>query len=171
MGRLLVLDRKNGTQLSRYDVRDFVYPIVNPESDRIYLASNDGLIVCLRDKEYVQPLVYRKAVAQSAEKSLAQRVNQVNDKLSKPITDAGGVKMPFLAYREKLAKDNGLKVFVSSKAFKEAKVDPPDDVMITTPKVDNMALGDVLKSVLKDVGGEYTLIEDTIIISPTKKMP
>ena len=171
VGRLLVLDRKNGTPLSRYDVHEFVYPIVNSETDRIYLASNDGLVVCLRDKEYVRPLVYRKGPAAPTEKSLAERVKEVNDKLAKPMTDAGGEKLAFLAYRERIAKQNDLKIFVSVRAFKDVKLDPPDEVMITTPKVDNMALGDVLKIVLKDVGGEYTLIEDTIIISPVKKMP
>ena len=29
VGRLLVLDRKNGAQLSRFDVHDFVFPVVN----------------------------------------------------------------------------------------------------------------------------------------------
>jgi len=45
---------------SRYDIRDFVFPVVNGATDRIYLASNNGLIVCLHDKDYAQALLYHK---------------------------------------------------------------------------------------------------------------
>jgi hypothetical protein len=56
-GNLLVLDRASGAQLARYTgVRDFLTPISNELTDRIYLASNDGLLLCLRDKDYVRPV-------------------------------------------------------------------------------------------------------------------
>jgi len=55
-GNLLVLDRASGAQLARYTaVRDFLTPISNELTDRIYLASNDGLLLCLRDKDYTRP--------------------------------------------------------------------------------------------------------------------
>jgi outer membrane protein assembly factor BamB len=59
-GRLLVLDRRRGTQLSMYDTRDFVFPVRNEHTDRLYLAANDGLIVCLHDKEYTTPVTMKK---------------------------------------------------------------------------------------------------------------
>jgi outer membrane protein assembly factor BamB len=56
-GRLLLLDRNRGTQLAVYDpARDFVVPISNEMTDRLYLASNDGLLLCLHDREYAVPL-------------------------------------------------------------------------------------------------------------------
>ncbi len=49
--RLLVIDRERGTTLSTYDgTRDFVFPVHNEWTDRLYLAANNGLIVCLHDR-------------------------------------------------------------------------------------------------------------------------
>jgi outer membrane protein assembly factor BamB len=56
-GRLLILDRNRGTQLAVYDpARDFVVPITNEMTDRLYLASNDGLLLSLHDRDYAAPL-------------------------------------------------------------------------------------------------------------------
>jgi hypothetical protein len=55
-GRFLILDKRRGTLLTAYDLRDFVVPLRNETTDRIYLASNDGLIVCLRDRDQTKPL-------------------------------------------------------------------------------------------------------------------
>jgi outer membrane protein assembly factor BamB len=56
-GRLLVLDRARGTELAAYEgARDFVVPIINEMTDRLYLASNDGLLLCLHDRDYSTPL-------------------------------------------------------------------------------------------------------------------
>ncbi|HEV3258776.1 MAG TPA: PQQ-binding-like beta-propeller repeat protein [Gemmataceae bacterium] len=59
-GRLLVLDRIRGTQLSSYDARDFVVPISNEVTDRVFLASNDGLLLCLRDRDYPNPQLMKR---------------------------------------------------------------------------------------------------------------
>ncbi len=65
-GRLLILDKKYGTVLSTYDARDFVVPIANELTDRMYLAANNGLLVCLHDKEYVKPLVMKHEKEETA---------------------------------------------------------------------------------------------------------
>lgn len=66
-GRLLVLDRSRGIQLAIYEgTRDFVFPIPNELTDRIYLASNDGLIVCLHDRDYPAPLRMKTVAAPKA---------------------------------------------------------------------------------------------------------
>jgi outer membrane protein assembly factor BamB len=55
-GRLLILDAARGNTLTSYEgVRDFVVPITNSLTDRIFLASNDGLLICMRDREYAKP--------------------------------------------------------------------------------------------------------------------
>src|SRR5438876_5479099 len=65
-GRLLILDKKYGTVLSTFDTRDFVVPVSNELTDRIYLAANNGLLVCLHDKEYPKPLVMKHIKAAEA---------------------------------------------------------------------------------------------------------
>jgi outer membrane protein assembly factor BamB len=56
-GRMLILDRARGTELGSYDgARDFVVPLSNELNDRIYLASNDGLLVALHDRDYPAPV-------------------------------------------------------------------------------------------------------------------
>jgi len=56
-GRMLILDRARGTQLAVYEgARDFVVPLSNELNDRIYLASNDGLLVALHDRDYPTPI-------------------------------------------------------------------------------------------------------------------
>ena len=143
VGRLLILDRKNGAQLSRFDVHDFVYPVLNADTDRIYLAANDGLIVCLHDKDYPLSLQYNKAVAAPAEKSLKERIQELKDKLAKPISEPEApAAIPFKTFQENLAKKYGLKMFVSEKAFKDQMVPSPSDQMVTPAKVDNKPLGD-----------------------------
>jgi outer membrane protein assembly factor BamB len=59
-GRLLVLDQWRGTYLSGYDTHDYVVPISNEYTDRFYLAANDGLLICLHDREYVTPVQMRR---------------------------------------------------------------------------------------------------------------
>ena len=56
LGQLLVLDYARGTKLSTFDTRAFVVPVGNEVSDRILLASHDGLLICLHDRDYLTPL-------------------------------------------------------------------------------------------------------------------
>jgi len=57
VGNLLVLDHDRGTTLGKLGTRDFVFPIANEWSDRLFLASHNGLLVCLRDHNLKSPLV------------------------------------------------------------------------------------------------------------------
>ena len=168
-GRMLVLDRKNGRQLSRYDVRDYVFPVVNEETDRIYLAANNGLIVCLHDKDYPQALLYHKETPKPpAEKPLQERIQELTDKLAKPISEPEAASpMTFKAYRTRMALQYGLNIFPPQvKVFKDSKLPSPDEMMVTPPKVDKKPLGEAFKEVLKQVNATYTQVEDTIIIGP-----
>jgi outer membrane protein assembly factor BamB len=58
-GKMLVLDYERGKALAAWDARDWVLPIPNVRTDRIYLASNDGQILCLRHRDRVEPLRMR----------------------------------------------------------------------------------------------------------------
>ncbi|AWM42064.1 outer membrane biogenesis protein BamB [Gemmata obscuriglobus] len=65
-GRFLVYDAKRPTNaasnrsapLGSADFGEFNVPVVNTASDRVYLAANNGLIVCLRDAnaKYAKPM-------------------------------------------------------------------------------------------------------------------
>ncbi len=54
-GNLLVLDRGSGQPLGRLFVHDFT-AVSNETNDRIFLTSNDGMILCLHDRDYPTPL-------------------------------------------------------------------------------------------------------------------
>jgi hypothetical protein len=60
-GRLMVIDQARGKELTTLDTRDFVIPIRNDRTDRLYLTANNGLIVCLHDRDYRKPMEMRKA--------------------------------------------------------------------------------------------------------------
>jgi outer membrane protein assembly factor BamB len=55
-GRMLVLDYERGKELAKWDTRDWTVPVSNDVTDRIYLASHDGQIVCLHHRDNAKPL-------------------------------------------------------------------------------------------------------------------
>jgi hypothetical protein len=65
-GYLLVLDQERGTTLGKMDTGAFVVPITNEFTDRLFLASHNGLIVCLRDHDQRTPLVNKKVADMEA---------------------------------------------------------------------------------------------------------
>ncbi len=54
--RLHILDRRRGISLSNIDISSFQYPVVNEENDRLFLAGHNGLLICLHDLEYKNPV-------------------------------------------------------------------------------------------------------------------
>jgi outer membrane protein assembly factor BamB len=86
-GKLVVLDRVRGTILSGLEMRDYVVAVPNDVTDRIYLAANDGLIICLHDRAYPQPLLVRTGQkAKAAAPPAAPR--------PRPADEGGGVAPP-----------------------------------------------------------------------------
>lgn len=59
-GRLLVIDTVRGSTLSAYDISGFTVPVTNEVNDRLYVAANSGLLLCLRDRLRVKPEITRK---------------------------------------------------------------------------------------------------------------
>jgi len=60
MGRVHVLDRKTGTQLSTFPVSGQLL-LTNTENDRIYVATPTGTIQCLREQELTEPVFHSTA--------------------------------------------------------------------------------------------------------------
>ena len=87
-GRLLVLDRKRGVKLSTLPTHHFRFPVVNELTDRLYLASNDGLIVCLRDRDQIRQIRHRYALEQASSpilKLLEQKATEEPGKPTAPV--------------------------------------------------------------------------------------
>jgi outer membrane protein assembly factor BamB len=59
VGNTLVLDYHRGRTMAVWDTRDWVVPLANDLTDRIYLASHDGQIMCLRHRENAKPMQHR----------------------------------------------------------------------------------------------------------------
>lgn len=58
-GRLYVVDSRRGTTLATHDLSDWAISIANEWTDRIYLAANDGQVMCLRRKDLVKPMIMK----------------------------------------------------------------------------------------------------------------
>ncbi len=56
---LLVLDRARGLKLSSIDISGYNFPIVNQMDDRIFLAAQNGSLLCLYDKGYRRPVLQK----------------------------------------------------------------------------------------------------------------
>jgi len=68
-GNLLIVDKETGGIAGQLSTGDGVFPIVNEQSDRIFLVSDTGLVQCLHEIGANEPTLYRKmATEEEAEK-------------------------------------------------------------------------------------------------------
>jgi outer membrane protein assembly factor BamB len=170
-GRLLVLDRATGKQLSHYDAfRDFAFPIANEANDRLILAANNGLVVCLHDREYEKPLVNR--TYNFASKVAPDRVKAVQEKLARKVSErGGGDAMPLGEVLDGFKKRYGLDVLASNRPFIDAGLQPVLDKKVTQPRVENLEISEVLKGILTQVGATFEVVGDVVVVLPAKKGP
>jgi outer membrane protein assembly factor BamB len=162
-GRLLVLDHRLGHRLSIYDTRAFPVPVVNEQTDRLYLAANNGLIVCLHDKEYVKPVRHRKY----DEGDFAS----VEEKLARKITDPGAKAAPLSAVLDGLRAKYNLAIVIAEPKFQEANRDSPANLPVDFPKVENRPLSEVLRQILDKVNATYEIVGEDIVVIPAKGKP
>jgi outer membrane protein assembly factor BamB len=59
LGNVLLLDQKDGHQLGAFSMRLFPIRVANDRTDRMYFASNRGLVVCVREREREFPLFHK----------------------------------------------------------------------------------------------------------------
>ncbi len=169
-GRLLILDRVRGFLLSRFDVRDFVVPVVNEQTDRLYLAANNGLILCLRDIDYPLPQRERIISTREAEagKTPDERARDLKDRLSKPANLNYPEPQPLNRFLDDLRKNQGIKSFFSEKSYREEnKQPPPPDVKVKVQK--KPTLGEVIQDVLSQIDATYYQLGDQLFIIPKPK--
>jgi outer membrane protein assembly factor BamB len=165
LGRLMVLDRRLGHTLSIYDVRDFVFPVANEITDRLYLAANNGLIVCVRDKEFTAPIRHHRI--------LEQLLDRIRTVLDTPITDPGSeAKLVTLAETlDAVGTKYKLKFTIADRAFRDLGLEPIGAKLVRFPKVENKPLGEVIQQILTPLGATYEIIEDTVLIIPGVPQP
>jgi hypothetical protein len=67
VGRLRVLNAQTGAWLDTIDTRNLPIKLVNSDTDRLYLASDTGLLQCLHEQELVEPLQHRARTSAPAQ--------------------------------------------------------------------------------------------------------
>ena len=162
-GRLLVLDRARGHKLSGYDTHFFHVPVINEVTDRIYLAANSGLIVCLHDKDYATPYRQRRAEEEAS--------NPTNTILGRPITEPAGKPTILRDMLDTLKQKYKINFLIADRAFKDAGREQPGAKLVQFPKVTEAPLGDALNQMLKPIGATIEVISDTVVIIPAAAAP
>jgi outer membrane protein assembly factor BamB len=65
-GLLTVIDRSRGIPLQKLNTRDYTYVMANDQTDRVYMASNNGALVCLFDRANAAPKRHPKGTVTAA---------------------------------------------------------------------------------------------------------
>jgi outer membrane protein assembly factor BamB len=68
---VLLLNRSNGKQVGAIALRGFPMRIANDRTDRLYLASDRGLVLCLRERERDYPLFHKQPEKRPVEPEIA----------------------------------------------------------------------------------------------------
>jgi outer membrane protein assembly factor BamB len=95
--KLLTLDRLRGTVINQWDASAFAHFLTNTDNDRVVLANDDGLVLCLRDRDpaaakpsdyRTQPDLQPKTPAPTAEKPAEKEQDRDEQpKEDKPMKD------------------------------------------------------------------------------------
>ncbi len=75
LGRLVILDRATGRKIDTLPINGVGLKVANTDTDRIYFASESGLIQCLRETTQAQPIQHGKE-RKDAWKAEASRVTE-----------------------------------------------------------------------------------------------
>lgn len=157
-GRLLVLDRKRGVTLSMLDTTGFRVPVVNDVTDRLYLAANDGMIVCLHDVDQKEPIRQRL--------SLEEANSPVLKNLAQNVTEPGGKEVPLRQALLEMRKKYRVNFVPNQRAFKAANLPDPEERMVKLPRMENKPLKDYLARVLAQANATYQVVDQTVFIVP-----
>ena len=65
-GQLVVVSRDRGNRLHTLDTSTYTHTLANDQTDRVYLASNSGSLICLHDRAYPTPLRVKTTEEQPA---------------------------------------------------------------------------------------------------------
>lgn len=79
IGRFNVIDGRRGTTLATLNLSTWAIPVVNEWTDRVYLAANDGQVMCLRHRDLKNPLVMKTLEAPKAKEEKKPMVDPKKD--------------------------------------------------------------------------------------------
>jgi len=79
VGRFFVLDARRGATLAKVDFFDWTIAMANEWTDRIYLAANDGQIMCLRHRDLAKPLIVKSFEPVPAPKDVKKKDEKKDD--------------------------------------------------------------------------------------------
>jgi outer membrane protein assembly factor BamB len=156
-GRLLVIDRRRGLTLSTADLRAFRVPVPNTVTDRLYLVANNGLIVCLHDRDLPRPFSHR---------ALDEQVDPLRKKLSMPFTSKGEKPAPLADVLTRLAAKAGVKTRLVEGAFRAQGIENIGAKMVAIPASNRKPFGEVLREVLEQANAFFEPEDDTLLILP-----
>jgi outer membrane protein assembly factor BamB len=71
LGNVLLLDQKDGHQIGAFSMRLFPIRVANDRTDRMYFASERGLVVCIREREREFPLFHKSPEKKPVEPDVA----------------------------------------------------------------------------------------------------
>jgi outer membrane protein assembly factor BamB len=160
-GRLLILDRKRGVQLSWLDTTAFRVKIVNETTDRLYLAANDGLILCLHDRDQKEPIRHRKKFEDAG--------SPMNKILSEVVKAPEGKGEPLRAFLERMQKTYKVRYVILEKDFKDAELPVPLDKEVKTPASDDKTLREYIQKTLEQVDATFEVAAETVFVKPRPK--
>lgn len=106
-GRLRILDRKNGSPLDSMPTEMLNIQVINGQTDRIFLATDTGLVQCLHEIEQVAPVQYnasRKLPLNDEELPKPKKGKAAGEDGEKPAHKPAAKAAP----KKKAADDTGL---------------------------------------------------------------
>ena len=166
-GRLMVLDRALGTQLSFYEpFRDYTFPVANQTTDRLLLAANDGTLVCLHDREYEKPVQHRPFEVAARPGGGAK---SLEEKLARKVTEKGAEAMPLVDALKGCTARYGVDFRIDDRAFADAGLPRVDTKPVLQPRVESQEVREVLKNILSQVGATTKIQRDVVWVVPTPK--
>src|SRR5207248_318561 len=113
------------------------------------------------DRDYPTPFDQRsqeEAASEALKKALAQLIT-VTEPRDVPLRDL----------LEDYKRRYKLNFEVAERAFKEAGLPPAGGRMAKPPAVKDVPLGDLLRQLLSQARAEFQVVEDTILIGPSRK--
>lgn len=174
-GRMVIIDRKTGAYLTTWDIHDFVFPVVNRTTDRIFLAANNGLLICLRDRDFPKPMFHVKKPVSNEPSTPATTVDaptpdaNLKKILETKIKEEEGVEKPLQELLDELTKKYNIKFEINKKAFAAMMIDDADKKPVKAPAADNIPLAVWLTETLDPIGVTYQPVADTILLFPSAK--
>jgi len=173
-GRMVIIDRNNGAYLTTWDIHDFVFPVVNRTNDRIFLAANNGLLISMRDRDFVKPMFHvKKSIEKGSDSVPTIDAPAPNDNMKKiletKIKEDEGVEKPLQELLDELTTKYNIKFEISKKAFAAMMIEDADKKPVKALAADNIPFAVWLTGILDPLGINYQPVEDTILLFPAAK--